>query len=86
MAFLLSRERSELAAVSFSPLKALMNWLNRAANAHKKHKAMHALLSMEEFRLEDLGICRQDILDALGNGKSLSNRRAERSRATPWSM
>lgn len=81
MALLLSEERSTAVTISFSPLKAMVNWLNNAAQMRRKDAAMHALLQMDAYRLEDLGINRQDVVDALKGGKSLFNRRAERARA-----
>ena len=81
MALLLSEERSTAGAISFSPLKAIVNWLNNAAQTRRKTAAMRTLLQMDAHRLEDLGLNRQDVVDALKGGKPLSNRRAERARA-----
>lgn len=81
MALLLSEERSTAVTISFSPLKAIVNWLNNAAKTRRKDAAMRTLLQMDAHRLADLGLNRQDVVDALNGGKSLFNRRADRARA-----
>jgi len=81
MAYLLSGERSNTAAASTTPFKAVANWLRAGAKTRVQRNATRALLQMDEDRLLDLGLTRQDIVDALHGGPSLSARRAERARA-----
>lgn len=80
MTFLTSVERSTHTATSFSPLSAVTNWLQRAVKQRRKRAALRALLAMDESRLSDLGIERQDIIDTLNGGPSLFARRADHAR------
>ncbi|UJQ95858.1 DUF1127 domain-containing protein [Mariluticola halotolerans] len=81
MAYLLASERSTIAAAPFTPFHAVVTWLRTDAELRARRKAMKALLQMDEDRLLDLGLTRQDIVDSLHGGPSLSARRAERARA-----
>lgn len=80
MAFLLSGERSTVAAASFSPFKAIANWFGEFAQARRKRAALLTLLAMDDDRLHDFGISRHEIIDALKGGPSLTSCRAENAR------
>ena len=86
MAHLLSGERPELAAASTThPLKALVNWFAKARNARARRIALTSLLDYDQARLDDLGINRQDLFDALESpsqraGLRLAQRRAQSAR------
>lgn len=81
MAYLLSSERSTIAVAPFNPFHAVATWLRTTAELRAKRKALQELLEMDEDRLLDLGLTRQDIVDSLHGGPSLSARRAARARA-----
>jgi len=86
MAYLLSGERSSATAISRSPFAAFPRWLEKSRKARSQRLALATLLELEDFRLDDLGISRQDILDAVENpdrnaGAQLSARRSVRARS-----
>lgn len=64
MAISLSGERS-LAAATPNPIVALARWIAKANAARTRRNAMKALLDMDQSRLRDLGISRDDVLDAI---------------------
>ncbi len=85
MVHLLSSERPSMAAASSNPLRALVNWFAKARAARARRVAFESLLDYDTARLEDLGINRQDLFEALDSpsqrpGYKLSQRRAESSR------
>lgn len=85
MVHLLSSERPSLAAASTSPLRAFANWFAKARARRVQRIALQSLLDYDVQRLEDLGINRQDLFEALDSpsqrpGYKLSQRRAESSR------
>jgi len=85
MVHLLSSERPSMAAASSNPLSALVNWFAKARAARTRRVAFESLLDYDTARLEDLGINRQDLFEALDSpsqrpGYNLSQRRAESSR------
>lgn len=80
MAFLLTSKRPTLATASSNILAVLVVWLAKARAAHAQRKAFSDLLEMEPERLDDLGICREDVLAAtnrLRYGRALAQKRAE---------
>ena len=86
MAYLLSGERSSATAVIRSPLVGLVRWFEKSRKARAQKLALASLLELEDFRLDDLGISRQDILDAVENpdrnvGAHLAARRSHRARS-----
>jgi uncharacterized protein YjiS (DUF1127 family) len=87
MAFLLSSERPAVAALSGNPVTGLWRLLTQAGAAHSQRVALKSLLELDEHRLDDLGISRQDVVEAMHNpaatGANLSLRRAGRAKA--WS-
>jgi uncharacterized protein YjiS (DUF1127 family) len=84
MAYLLSGERSSLADASPShPFGGIVRWLAKVHSARARRVALTQLLELEDFRLDDLGLCRQDIVEAIRNpdrGSALAHRRADRAR------
>jgi uncharacterized protein YjiS (DUF1127 family) len=85
MVHLLSSERPTLAAASTNPLIALVNWFAQARVKRARRLALQALLTYDSTRLEDLGISRHDLFEALDTstqrpGQRLAQKRAERSR------
>jgi uncharacterized protein YjiS (DUF1127 family) len=85
MAFLLSSERPAVAAVTLNPLRAFGRWVAKARAARAQRIALGALLEFDSHRLDDLGINRADLFDALhhsptGAARTLTARRAEKAR------
>ena len=85
MVHLLSSERPSMAAASSNPFVLLVNWFARVRARRARHVALESLLEYDSARLEDLGINRQDLFEALDSpsprpGLRLSQRRAESSR------
>ncbi len=64
MAFLLSSERPAAAAMPFRPTTVVVRWFAQMRATRNKRLALTALLEMDEARLSDLGIERQDIIAA----------------------
>lgn len=84
MVHLLSSERPSMAAASSNPLIALVNWFVKARANRMRRVALESLLDYDSARLEDLGINRQDLFEALDApsqrpGLRLAQRRAESS-------
>jgi uncharacterized protein YjiS (DUF1127 family) len=65
MAYLLSGEQPRAAAVSVHPLRALARWFGKHRAARAQRMALSTLLEFDASRLDDLGINRQDLFDAL---------------------
>ena len=87
MAYLLSSERPAVAAASRNPVLALMRWLAKLRAARRQDAAFREMLEFDDARLEDLGLTRNDIREAMGrsipqSGLLLQRRRA--SRAALW--
>jgi len=85
MVHLLSSERPSMAAASSNPLIALVNWFAKVRANRARRVALESLLDYDSARLEDLGINRQDLFEALDApsqrpGLRLSQKRAESSR------
>jgi len=84
MAFLLSGERPNVAALSANPLARLWRWLGSVTAARAKRTALLSLMELDDHRLEDLGVTRQDLFDAMRHpgavGHRLSTRRAQSAR------
>jgi uncharacterized protein YjiS (DUF1127 family) len=80
-------ERPDEAASSFAPFKALAAWIGNFRAKHAQRVALSNLLDLEQSLLDDLGINREDVLEALSNpaaraGRDLAARRARR--ASDW--
>ncbi len=83
MALSLPGERSVAAASPVNPIAALVRWIVKARAARTRRVALTGLLELEHHRLADLGISRQDVLDALARkdtGRSLGSVRARNAR------
>ena len=85
MVHLLSSERPALAAAPSNPFVALVNWFAKARARRVQRLALESLLEYDNGRLEDLGINRQDLFEALDSpsqrpGLRLAQKRAETSR------
>jgi uncharacterized protein YjiS (DUF1127 family) len=84
MALLLSGERPTAAAVSLNPFRIAVTWLGKVRAANARRQALHNLLGLPSHRLDDLGINRSDLFDAMGaeptrGGRLLAERRAQTS-------
>ena len=87
MALLLSGERPSTAAVTLNPFRLVSTWYGKARAARSQRMALNNLLSMDAHRLDDLGINRGDLFDAMHAEPSrrvrvLAERRA--GRASDW--
>jgi uncharacterized protein YjiS (DUF1127 family) len=62
-----------------------VRWLADLRSARARRTALSTLLEMEDHRLDDLGLSRQDITEALRNpdrgASELARRRANRAKA-----
>ncbi|KFC67302.1 hypothetical protein FF80_02223 [Devosia sp. LC5] len=85
MALSLSGERSVAAATPFRPFAAFMRWIAKAQAARTRRTALASLLELDHARLNDLGITRQDVVDAMHKrgpaaGLALNTARASNAR------
>ena len=85
MAHLLSGERPALAAAPTSLWQTLANMIAKAKQTRARRLALETLLEFDAARLDDLGINRGDLFEALESpssrpGHRLSQRRAESAR------
>ena len=85
MVHLLTSERPSMAAASSNPLISLVNCFIKGRAYRAQRIALESLLDYDSARLEDLGINRQDLFDALESpsqrpGLRLTQKRAESSR------
>jgi uncharacterized protein YjiS (DUF1127 family) len=82
MALLLSGERPSAAAVTLNPMRIVLAFAGKLRAANVRRQALHNLLSLDAHRLDDLGINRSDLFDAMASEPSrsarlLSDRRAK---------
>jgi uncharacterized protein YjiS (DUF1127 family) len=87
MALMLSSERPSAAAVSLNPFRIAVAFAGKFRAANARRQALHNLLAMDTHRLDDLGINRTDLFDAMASEPSrasrvLSDRRAQN--ASHW--
>jgi uncharacterized protein YjiS (DUF1127 family) len=61
MAYALSGERPRSAAWPVRPFIAFGSWLAQARAAARRRKAFAVLLEMDDYRLWDIGIAREDL-------------------------
>jgi uncharacterized protein YjiS (DUF1127 family) len=85
MAHLLSGERPALAAAPTSLFRSLANLFAKARQARARRLALETLLEFDTARLDDLGINRGDLFEAMESpssrpGHRLAQRRAESAR------
>lgn len=86
MAYSLSSERPAVAAVTLNPFRAFGRWVAKARAARAQRVALGSLLEFDAHRLDDLGINRGDLFDALHHSAGsavhgLDERRAKNSRS-----
>ena len=67
MAHLLSGERPTAAAFSISFFAGIAAWLGKVRAGRTQRIALNTLLEFDEHRLDDLGISRQDVVEAIQN-------------------
>ncbi len=84
MVHLLSGERPTMAAASWNPVHKLANWFAAARAKRVRRAALRSLLELDTHRLDDLGIQRHDLFEALDGtgrpGPKLARKRAESAR------
>ena len=85
MVHLLASERPSTAAAPSNLFAVLAHWFARARARRAQRLALQSLLDYDSARLEDLGINRQDLFEALDSpsqrpGLRLAQKRAESSR------
>ena len=83
MALVLSGERPSAAAAT-TPIRAVLAWFAKAHAERAQRQALETLLNLDGYRLDDLGINRGDLFDAMHASQRptrlLSERRASRAR------
>ena len=84
MALLLSGERPSTAAATLNPFRYAIAFIGKIRAASVRRQALHDLMGLPAHRLDDLGINRTDLFDALSTnplqgGRFLAERRAETS-------
>ena len=84
MALLLSGERPSTAAATLNPFRYAVAFIGKIRAASVRRQALHDLMSLPAHRLDDLGINRTDLFDAMSanplqGGRFLAERRAETS-------
>jgi uncharacterized protein YjiS (DUF1127 family) len=85
MVHLLSSERPFAAAPTSGLMAALAGWLRKTRTARRQRIALSTLLEYDGHQLDDIGIDRQDLFDAMTHpsqraGAILNQRRARRAR------
>lgn len=84
MAYSLGSERPSVAAVTLHPIRALLAWIADQRAKHARRVALSRLLELDAAMLDDLGIERQDVVEALRHpdarvGHALAAKRARAS-------
>ena len=84
MALLLSGERPSAAAVTLNPFRYAVAFVGKVRAANSRRQALNNLLSFNDSRLDDLGINRSDLFDAMAVEPSraarvLADRRAQKA-------
>ena len=83
MTLVLSGERQAAAATSTNPLRLAVRWIAKVRTAREQRLALGNLLALDAHRLDDLGINRGDLFDAIQTGgrstRLLTERRSHRS-------
>lgn len=85
MAFLLTSERPAVAAVTSGPIRGFFRWLAKGRAERAQRLALANLLEFDAALLDDLGINRHDVIEAMRNpppkaAEKLSARRAYNAR------
>ena len=81
MALLLSGERPSAAAVTLNPFRVAVAFVGKFRAANARRQALHNLLAMDPHRLDDLGINRTDLFEAMASEPSRSTRMLDDRRA-----
>ncbi|WP_158626025.1 hypothetical protein [Arsenicitalea aurantiaca] len=86
MAYLLSSERPAASAAPAHPLASIFAWAGKVRAERRQRLALFSLLELDDARLEDLGLSREDVRDAIRNrprslNETFSSRRAVRARS-----
>ncbi len=85
MAFSLRGERPGVAAISFDPIALVRAWAAAVLARRARKAAVKSLMELDDHLLDDVGVERQDLFEALNQpsavGSRLAARRAARSRA-----
>ena len=80
MAFSLASDRPVSTVVARSWFSGTLAWLVQINAGRARRTSLTALLDLDQSRLSDLGICRDDVVEALRhprtNGRILAARRA----------
>ena len=83
MALVLSGERPAAAANSINPFRLAVAWFAKLRAAREQRLALGSLLELDPHRLDDLGIDRGDLFDAMHVGhrptRLLAERRSHRT-------
>ena len=82
MAYSLSSERPTMAAAQ-TPVTSFFGWIAKVRTARAQRRALENLLDFDSALLDDIGINRQDLFDAMHSqrvGPTLNQRRAAASR------
>ncbi len=84
MSLVLSGERPSAAAISSNPFALVLAFFAKARAQRAQRVALDSLLQLDAYRLDDLGINRGDLFDAMHASyrptKLLSERRTSRAR------
>ena len=78
MALVLSGERPSAAAASFNPVRLVVTWFAKTRAEYAQQLALKSLLDLDAHRLEDLGINRGDLFDAMQTAQRPTRLLAER--------
>ena len=81
MALLLSGERPSAAAVTLNPFRMAIAFAGKFRASTARRQALNNLLAMDPHRLDDLGINRSDLFDAMAAEPSRSARVLDARRA-----
>ncbi len=83
MAYLLSSERPAVAAAQSNSIRTFLAWIAKVNAARARRRALVHLLEFDDAMLDDIGIRRSDLFDAMHSpyaGQTLSQRRAAAAR------
>ncbi|MDB5506074.1 MAG: hypothetical protein JWR75_712 [Devosia sp.] len=84
MAFSLASDRPVSAAAPRSLFSGALNWLAQINTERARKTSLTALLELDQSRLNDLGINRDDVLEALRNPRSSGRILSARRTLNAW--
>ncbi|WP_417309780.1 hypothetical protein [Devosia sp.] len=70
-----------MAAASSSPFAAVVNWFVKLRADRARRATYESLLTLENSRLDDLGITRQDLFEAMNAPSRAAGLKLARSRS-----